>query len=130
VISVAAWHFAVAVLVCATALAAAVFFVIRFAYSREIANLKSENRAVQTNLRFAKDQRDALGIEVQRPTTEIAKLQTQQKTGATLEQQAATTSSVASSVMNIVKLSNQLGKTLAIEPGREYSGTPLPSRKL
>ncbi len=130
VIFAAPWNF-VAAVAFFTALAV---IVIRFAFAREIANLKSHIGLLEATIRQAKDQTQSLTAGAESLTAKVAALEKQQSARAPLDQLAAATSSVASSTMEIVKISGQVAKTLTVKPSRysitEYSDTPLPSRKL
>jgi uncharacterized protein YoxC len=126
----APWNF-VAAVAFFTALAV---IVIRFAFAREIANLKSHIGLLEATIRQAKDQTQSLTAGAESLTAKVAALEKQQSARAPLDQLAAATSSVASSTMEIVKISGQVAKTLTVKPSRysitEYPDTPLPSRKL
>jgi uncharacterized protein YoxC len=130
VIFAAPWNF-VAAVAFFTALAV---IVIRFAFAREIANLKSHIGLLEATIRQAKDQTQSLTAGAESLTAKVAALEKQQSARAPLDQLAAATSSVASSTMEIVKISGQVAKTLTVKPSRcsitEYFDTPLPSRKL
>jgi F0F1-type ATP synthase membrane subunit b/b' len=114
-IAAAPISFASAVAACAIL----IFLAIRFLYGREIAILKAHVALIQQQLGFAKEQRDNLDSELRDAKvtvsdlrTQIANLPGQVAQTPALEKLASTTSGLESSMLKIVKLSNELGSTI------------------
>jgi hypothetical protein len=120
VIAAAPISFVSAVLACALL----IFVAFRFLYGREISTLKTHVALLQQQLAIAKEQRENFASELQGAKVTVSDLRTQianlpgslAQTSA-LEKLAATTSGLDSSMLKIVKLSNELGSTLTPPSG-------------